>query len=68
MEKCSMKTTVTPLVKNETIRLAMLGMVEGNGHPYSWSAIFNGYDRAAMAKCPYPTIPDYLNKEPPMMT
>ncbi|MDD3926903.1 MAG: hypothetical protein PHT33_09620 [bacterium] len=30
---------------NKDIRLAMLGMVDGNGHPYSWSAIFNGYDR-----------------------
>lgn len=46
------------------IRLAMLGMVEGNGHPYSWSAIFNGYNPEEMAKCPYPTIPVYLGKEP----
>ena len=46
------------------IRLAMLGMVEGNGHPYSWSAIFNGYDPEEMAKCPYPAIPAYLGKEP----
>lgn len=46
------------------IRLAMIGMVDGNGHPYSWSAIFNGYDRDEMAKCPYPGIPEYLNKEP----
>lgn len=53
-----------PLVRSETIRLAMLGMVEGNGHPYSWSAIFNGYDPEAMAQCPYPGIPAYLNKEP----
>ncbi|MCC7355479.1 MAG: Gfo/Idh/MocA family oxidoreductase [Anaerolineae bacterium] len=42
----------------------MLGMVDGNGHPYSWSAIFNGYDPEEMAKCPYPGIPAYLNKEP----
>ena len=42
----------------------MLGMVDGNGHPYSWSAIFNGYDPAAMARCPYAAIPAYLNKEP----
>ncbi|MBI5801634.1 MAG: Gfo/Idh/MocA family oxidoreductase [Verrucomicrobia bacterium] len=41
----------------------MLGMIEGNGHPYSWSAIINGYDRAAMARCPYPTILDYLGKQ-----
>jgi hypothetical protein len=45
------------------LRIAMLGMVDGNGHPYSWSAIFNGYDRDAMADCPYPAIPDYLAKQ-----
>ncbi|MDD3925142.1 MAG: Gfo/Idh/MocA family oxidoreductase [bacterium] len=49
---------------NKNIRLAMLGMVDGNGHPYSWSAIFNGYDREEMSKCPYAGIPAYLNKEP----
>jgi len=47
------------------IRLAMLGSSEGNGHPYSWSAMFNGYDREAMTKeCPFAGIPVYLNKEP----
>lgn len=46
------------------IRLAMLGMIEGNGHPYSWSAIVNGYDPAEMAKCPYAGIPVYLGKQP----
>lgn len=46
------------------IRLAMLGMVDGNGHPYSWSAIFNGYDPDEMAGCPYAAIPEYLGKEP----
>ncbi len=47
------------------IRLGIIGMTEGNGHPYSWSAIFNGYDAARMtAECPYPGIPEYLNKEP----
>ncbi|MDP6106915.1 MAG: Gfo/Idh/MocA family oxidoreductase [Candidatus Brocadiia bacterium] len=49
----------------DNIRLAMLGMVDGNGHPYSWSAIFNGYDREAMADCPYATIPEYLGAEDP---
>lgn len=38
----------------------MLGMIPGNGHPYSWSAIINGYDPAEMAKCPYAVIPKYL--------
>jgi predicted dehydrogenase len=42
----------------------MLGMIEGNGHPYSWSAIVNGYDPAGMAKCPYALIPAYLGKQP----
>jgi hypothetical protein len=46
------------------LRLAMLGMVDGNGHPYSWSAIFNGYDREKMAVCPFPAIPAYLGREP----
>ena len=42
----------------------MLGMIPGNGHPYSWSAIINGYDRAAMAQCPYAGIPVYLGAQP----
>ena len=46
------------------IRLAMLGMIEGNGHPYSWSAIVNGYNPEEMAKCPFPVIPQYLSEVP----
>ena len=46
------------------LRLAVLGCSAGNGHPYSWSAIFNGYDRDKMTReCPFPGIPAYLNKE-----
>lgn len=45
-------------------RLAMLGMIEGNGHPYSWSAIINGYDPVEMARCPYAGIPKYLGGQP----
>lgn len=49
----------------QRIRLAMLGMVDGNGHPYSWSAIINGrYDPEAMAECGYPVIPQYLGAQP----
>jgi len=59
-----MSETILPLVTGETIRIAMLGMVDGNGHPYSWSAIFNGYNTVEMAKCPYQAIPAYLNREP----
>ena len=54
-----------PLVRDvSNIRLAMLGMVDGNGHPYSWSAIFNGYDRRWMQECPFPVIPEYLFAQP----
>ena len=43
----------------------MIGSTPGNGHPYSWSAMFNGYDREAMTnECPFAGIPQYLNKEP----
>jgi predicted dehydrogenase len=61
--KGSASVSSLPIHKPE-IRLAMLGMVEGNGHPYSWSAIFNGYDRDVMARCPFPVIPVYLGKQP----
>ena len=54
-----------PLVDKKEIRLAMLGRTPGNGHPYSWSAMFNGYDKELMTnECPYAGIPVYLNKEP----
>lgn len=45
-------------------KIAMLGMVDGNGHPYSWSAMFNGYNKEAMEDCSYPVIPRYLELEP----
>jgi hypothetical protein len=49
----------------DKIRLAMLGMVDGNGHPYSWSAIINGrYDTKVMEDCGYPVIPQYLGAAP----
>ena len=53
------------LVKDpQNIKLGIIGMTEGNGHPYSWSAMFNSYNIEAMTKeCPFPGIPEYLNKE-----
>ncbi|MBE6389732.1 MAG: oxidoreductase [Lentisphaerae bacterium] len=53
------------LVKDvNNIKLGIIGMTEGNGHPYSWSAMFNKYDKEAMTSgCPFPVIPGYLNKE-----
>ena len=56
-----------PLVNNpDDIKLAMIGMVDGNGHPFSWSAIINGrYDQQVMANCGYPTISEYLDAQSP---
>ncbi len=44
------------------IKLGIIGMSEGNGHPYSWSAIFNGYDSTYMKDCGYPVINQYLSQ------
>lgn len=44
------------------IKLGIIGISEGNGHPYSWSAICNGYNPNYMQSCPFPAIPDYLSK------
>jgi len=42
------------------LKIGIIGMSEGNGHPYSWSAIFNGYNEKPMHDCPFPAIPEYL--------
>ncbi len=35
------------------LKLGIMGLNEGNGHPYSFAAIFNGYDEGALAECPF---------------
>ncbi|MEN8255588.1 MAG: Gfo/Idh/MocA family oxidoreductase [Verrucomicrobiota bacterium] len=43
------------------IKIGVIGLSEGNGHPYSWSAIINGgFNEDAMADCGYAGIPVYL--------
>jgi len=42
------------------LKLGIIGISEGNGHPYSWAAIFNGYNPDAY--CLYPEIVEYLSK------
>lgn len=44
------------------LRLGVIGLSPGNGHPYSWAAIFNGYDPVAMESCGFPVIPRYLEQ------
>jgi len=44
------------------MRVGMIGYNEGNGHPYSFSAIINGYDPIEMKTTNYPQIARYLSK------
>jgi hypothetical protein len=45
------------------LKLGIIGMSDGNGHPYSWAALFNGYNYEKMNLCPFRVIPEYLEKE-----
>ncbi len=42
------------------LNFGIIGMNQGNGHPYSFSAIFNGYDEKYLPECPYEAIKIYL--------
>jgi len=42
------------------LRFGIMGLNEGNGHPYSFGAIFNGYDENALPECPFAAIRGYL--------
>lgn len=45
------------------IKLGIIGTSQGNGHPYSYSAIFNGYNKNELKNnCPYELIREYLPK------
>ena len=45
------------------LKIGIIGSSDGNGHPYSWSAIFNGYNKKIMEDCEFPAISNYLNKQ-----
>lgn len=60
MTKSANRTTETPT------RIALLGMVDENGHPLSWSAIINGhYDDGIIRAAGLSVIADYLGAQPP---
>jgi predicted dehydrogenase len=45
------------------IKLGMMGMSEGNAHPYSWSSIINGvFNGDEITKAGYPAVAAYLNE------
>jgi predicted dehydrogenase len=46
-------------------RLGIIGMSEGNGHPFSFSAIVNGYSEPDLAESGWPMIHDYVRSRDP---
>ena len=50
-------------INQKELRLGLIGMSEGNGHPFSWSAICNGYDPTAIQDCEFPAIATYLGQQ-----
>lgn len=44
------------------IKIGMIGISEGNGHPYSFSAIINGYDDKHMKSSGWDNIYNYLKE------
>ena len=47
------------------IRTGIIGFSEGNGHPFSFSAILNGYDEARFGEAGWPVILNYLRLQSP---
>lgn len=45
-----------------TLRLGVLGFSPGNGHPFSFSAIVNGYDDEPFGRLGWPVIHEYLRR------
>lgn len=48
-----------------TIRLGMIGISEGNGHPFSFSSIINGYSDAGLANSGWSVIHEYVRRRDP---
>ncbi len=46
------------------IKIGIIGISEGNGHPYSFSAIINGYDDKYMRLSGWDNIYNYLKERP----
>lgn len=45
-----------------SLRIGIMGLSEGNGHPFSFSAIINGYSDTGLAESGWPVIHDYLRR------
>ncbi|WP_144393550.1 Gfo/Idh/MocA family protein [Pleionea sediminis] len=44
------------------VKIGIIGFSEGNGHPYSFSAIINGYNKDELCKTKWTGILNYLQK------
>ena len=45
------------------LKFGIIGLNEGNGHPYSYASVFNGYNESALEReCPFEIIIKYLNE------
>ena len=44
------------------LKFGIIGISEGNGHPYSWSSIFNGFDPVTIKQSGFPVIEKYLSE------
>lgn len=47
------------------IKFGILGMSEGNGHPFSFSSIINGYADSGLSKSGWPGIYEYVRRRDP---
>ncbi len=47
------------------VRVGVIGISEGNGHPFSFSAIINGYNEDGLARCGWPGIYEYVKRRDP---
>lgn len=60
------QTTYAPIAaEQKPLRLGVIGLNAGNGHPYSFSAIANGYDDAGFAASAWGGIHAYLRERDP---
>ena len=49
----------------QDIRVGMIGISEGNGHPFSFSAIINGYSDEGLRESGWPVIYEYVRRRDP---
>lgn len=51
------------VVDVEPLNLGIIGVSEGNGHPYSFASVVNGYDSAGFEASEWGVIHDYLREK-----